>query len=157
MIRDVVESFDAAARESGVALGMSIDGATSVIGDEPWLRQLLVNLIDNAIKFSRHSSEAPVREVHVALHADADEAIVTVADRGPGIPEADLPRVFDRFYRGDAARTRGEGVGLGLAIARWVAQAHAGSLRAVNRPGGGALFTLRLPHAGTPGAVPFGC
>ena len=142
--RDVVESFEAAAAEAGVALRLEASEAVTVMGDEPWLRQLMSNLVDNAIKFSRHPPPGQSPEVRVALRVDDDDALLTVADRGPGIPDADLPRLFDRFYRGDAARTRGEGVGLGLAIAHWVASAHGGSLGAANRDGGGALFTLRL-------------
>ncbi|MGK5641513.1 sensor histidine kinase, partial [Streptomyces sp. URMC 126] len=71
--------------------------------------------------------------------------VVTVADRGPGIPEDVLPHVFDRFTKGDAARARSEGSGLGLAIAAENARLHGGSLTAANAPGGGAVFTLTLP------------
>ena len=68
-------------------------------------------------------------------------------DWGPGLDPADLPHLFDRFYRTDRARS-GEGSGLGLAIARWIALAHDGQIRAGNAPGGGAVFTVTLPFAG---------
>jgi signal transduction histidine kinase len=98
------------------------------------------NLIDNAIKWSPDG--APV-EVTVR------DGTVTVRDHGPGIDAADQPRIFDRFYRAPAARTL-PGSGLGLAIARQVAEAHGGTITAEPAPGGGSLFTLRLPMVGGP-------
>ncbi|RLU83683.1 two-component sensor histidine kinase [Streptomyces griseocarneus] len=102
---------------------------------------VLANLIGNAL---RHGG--PSVPVDVRARAEGDRLVVTVADGGPGIPEDVLPHVFDRFTKGDAARTRSEGSGLGLAIAAENARLHGGTLTAANAPGGGAVFTLALPR-----------
>ncbi|MBP2703853.1 HAMP domain-containing histidine kinase [Microbispora sp. RL4-1S] len=100
---------------------------------------ILANLVGNAL---RHG-EPPVS---VRLGADPDWIAVEVRDHGPGLDEAVLPHVFDRFYKASAARARSEGSGLGLAIARENARLHRGDLTVANAPGGGAVFTLRLPR-----------
>ncbi|MDF5755073.1 HAMP domain-containing sensor histidine kinase [Spongiactinospora sp. TRM90649] len=100
---------------------------------------VLANLVGNAL---RHG-EPPVS---VRLSADPQWITVEVRDHGPGLDEAVLPRVFDRFYKAGAARTRSEGSGLGLAIARENARLHGGDLTVANAPDGGAVFTLRLPR-----------
>ncbi|WP_338059109.1 HAMP domain-containing sensor histidine kinase [Streptomyces olivoreticuli] len=101
---------------------------------------VLANLIGNAL---RHGG--PSVPVDVRARAEDDRLVVTVTDGGPGIPAGVLPHVFDRFTKGDAARTRSEGSGLGLAIAAENARLHGGTLTAANAPGGGAVFTLTLP------------
>jgi two-component system sensor histidine kinase MtrB len=99
---------------------------------------IMANLIGNALK---HGG-SPVR---VSLRRDGDEIVIAVSDKGPGIPEDVLPHVFDRFYKADASRARSEGSGLGLSIAMENAHIHGGDITAANRPGGGAVFTLRMP------------
>jgi len=99
----------------------------------------VLNLLDNALRFSPDG--APVRVV-VKSDPDARELLVSVVDRGPGVPEAHRARVFDRFFTTEAQR---EGTGLGLAIVSSVAHAHGGSVEVDETPGGGATFTLRLP------------
>ncbi|MGX7757331.1 sensor histidine kinase [Streptomyces angustmyceticus] len=106
------------------------------------LSRLLSNLLDNAAKFS-----PPGGPVDTELTFSSGELDLTVRDHGPGIAEADLPHVFDRFYRAEAARAL-PGSGLGLAMARQIARAHGAELTAERAPGGGALFRLRLPTAG---------
>ena len=101
------------------------------------IERAVSNLLDNATKF-----DTSTEPIEVAVHAGE----VTVSDRGPGIPPADLPRVFDRFYRTDQARSA-PGSGLGLAIVRDVADDHGGTVTAANRDGGGASVGLRLPVA----------
>jgi two-component system OmpR family sensor kinase len=113
---------------------------TRAAGDELALRQVLVNLLANALRVSPAGAEVTVR-----LVTDARWAVVTVSDRGPGIPPGDLERIFERFYT--TAPRRSGSTGLGLAIARGIAHRHAGSLTAANRPGGGAVFRLQLPLA----------
>ena len=110
---------------------------TEVEGDRAALERAVVNLIDNAAKFS-----PPGAPVEVTVHGGR----IAVRDHGPGIDDADLPLVFDRFYRGDHARAR-PGSGLGLAIVRQVAEAHGGSAFAQHAPGGGALIVMTLPVA----------
>ena len=117
--------------------------ATHVAGDAAKLHDVLRNLIENA---SNYSPEGATIEV-AARRTDGLIAI-TLADRGPGVPEADLPRIFERFYRVDRSRTRDPGgTGLGLSIVRHLVELHGGRVSAANRPGGGAVFTVRLPAA----------
>lgn len=116
--------------------------AVTVSGDEDRLRQLVTNLVENAL---RHASARP-GAVRVRVVRQAPDALLAVEDDGPGLPEEALRRVFDRFYRLDRARGRASGgAGLGLAIVRHVAEVHGGHVRAENRPEGGARFTLLLP------------
>lgn len=115
-----------------------------VLGDANLLRQLFSNLVDNAVKFTERGGVDV--EVEVEAAADRPWVTVTVTDTGPGIAEADLERVFDRFYRGDASRNRAvPGTGLGLAIARSIARVHGGSIAAAARPQGGTTFRVTLP------------
>ena len=104
---------------------------------DPVLMELVfVNLIENAV---RHAPDAAI-EIQARERMDALE--VSVADRGPGLKPEDLERVFEKFYRSSAA----PGAGLGLAICKAVVEAHGGTIRAENRPGGGAVFRLTLPR-----------
>ena len=110
-------------------------------GDAGWLERLLLILLDNAIKFTPRGGQ-----VHVELSGDQGVARLSVTDTGIGIPEDALARVFDPFFRGDPARSRAtEGGGLGLALARWVAIQHRGTIDVASRSGHGSRFTLSLP------------
>ena len=114
-------------------------------GDEYLLRQMLMNLLDNAI---RHTP--PGGAVRLSLARQPAQFLIEVADTGEGIPLAEQPRIFDRFHRVDKARGRdgaanGGGAGLGLAIARWIAEAHNGMLRLVRSDSTGAVFAIELP------------
>ncbi|MFE7524827.1 HAMP domain-containing sensor histidine kinase [Kitasatospora sp. NPDC057542] len=100
---------------------------------------IVANLVGNALRHGR----PPVR---LSLRGTDDDLVLTVADRGPGIPPAELPHLFDRFYKADKARARSEGSGLGLAIAQENARLHGGLIEAANAPSGGAVFTLVLPR-----------
>jgi signal transduction histidine kinase len=111
-----------------------------VSGDPTRLRQLVVILVDNALRHVPTGGHVTVR-----VRTDATQATLVVEDDGPGIKPEDLPRVFDRFYR--AAGAPGGGTGLGLAIAAWIVERHDGRIEATNRPNGGASFTVRLPRA----------
>jgi len=115
--------------------------ALPVEGDPEALRRLFLILIDNAVKYT------PVGgEVRLSLAKDGDRALGVVEDTGPGIPATDLPHIFERFYRVDKARSREQGgAGLGLSIARWIAETHAGEIHASSPPGAGARFEVRLP------------
>lgn len=127
------------AEEQGVRLTSEVSSGIWVLGDAMRLRQLLLVLLDNALKHTPSGGEVIVR-----LGARSGRAQLSVLDTGPGIDPAHLPRIFDRFYRVDKARS-GEGSGLGLAIARWIVQAHSGHIQAENRAPHGAIFTATLP------------
>ncbi len=118
--------------------------ASTIHGDPAGLHDALRNLLENAINYSPEGST-----IEMGAHRSGDNIFLTVADRGPGIPEADLPRVFERFYRVDKARSRGErdpgGTGLGLAIVKHLIELHGGRVIAANRPERGAIFTVELP------------
>ena len=114
--------------------------------DRHRIRELLLNLVTNAIKYT-----GPGGTVGLRLSANEDHATLVVSDSGIGIAPGDLPHIFDRFWRADPARSRtGErpGVGLGLAITKWIAEAHGGSITVQSRPGRGSTFTVRLPRNG---------
>jgi signal transduction histidine kinase len=133
------------AAEKEIVLRFSHSGTPTVNGDAHLLRQLVGNLIDNALKFSERGS------VEVRVGNDRETAWVEVADSGPGIPDEELPHVFERFYRADKARSRAvPGTGLGLAIVRSIARVHGGEASAGKAPGGGALFRVVLPRVKLP-------
>ncbi len=113
-----------------------------VDGDPTLIRQLLLILLDNAVKFT-----PPGGRVSLSVRSGDGKAIVSVADTGVGITPADLPRVYDRFYRGDDARRRTNGAGLGLSIAKWIADAHGASIEMVSSPGQGTRVIVQFPSA----------
>lgn len=117
-------------------------GALRVAAHAPLLRELVGNLIDNALKYS-----PPGTPVAVRAGAEGDRTVITVEDRGPGIAEADLPHVFEPFFRASGVETV-PGSGLGLAVVARVAAAFGGRVAAENRPGGGARFRVTLPAPG---------
>jgi two-component system phosphate regulon sensor histidine kinase PhoR len=146
LVGEVLAAADATAGRRDVVLELgvgSVEGAPHfpVDGDEEALRQAVANLVDNAIA---HSDEGGI--VRVTLALDGDHVVVDVTDQGSGIPPESLERVFERFYRVDAARSRARGgTGIGLSIVKHVAQAHGGSVAVRSEPGVGSTFELRLP------------
>jgi len=146
VLSETSERFAARAAAEGKGLEVHHSGKLPARGDAGRTGQILAALLDNALRFT-----PPGGLVTVEGRAAERRVEATVADTGPGIPAANLPRVFERFYRADpqsAARTRGPsggGTGLGLAIARDLARAQGGELTAANGKGGGAEFTLSLP------------
>ena len=132
-----------ASRQQTVDRRIASDAST-VDGDPARLHDALRNLLENASNYSPEGSR-----IVIAADRRGDRIALTVADEGPGIPEADLPRVFERFYRVDKARSRAAkdpgGTGLGLSIVRHLVELHGGKVSAANRPSGGALFTVELP------------
>ncbi len=118
--------------------------AAAVIGDEQRLRQMLLNLIDNAIKYNRVRGK-----ISLALGKEDGFAKIVVADTGIGISDQEIPRIFDRFYRVDRARSRElGGAGLGLSIAKWVVQAHGGTIAVKSTLNAGTEFSVLLPLDG---------
>lgn len=113
----------------------------SILGDADRLKQLLLNLADNAVKYTPDGGE-----VHLALSKTETEAHVRISDTGIGISQEDLPYIFDRFYRVDKARTRAHGgSGLGLSIARWIVEVHGGTIEVESNVGEGTTFRVTLP------------
>jgi two-component system phosphate regulon sensor histidine kinase PhoR len=131
------------ARRQSVERTVDQDAAT-VTGDPAKLQDALRNLLENAINYSPEESTIRMR-----AQRRGGRIVMTVADEGPGIPEADLPRVFERFYRVDKSRTRDGrdpgGTGLGLAIVKHLVELHGGKVTAANKPPRGALLTIELP------------
>jgi signal transduction histidine kinase len=124
-----------------VTLTQDIAGDVIFLGDEDLLRRLIMNLLDNAIKYTPAGGT-----VFVKLVCNASEAKIIVEDTGIGIPSESIPKVFERFFRLDEARSRAEGgSGLGLAIAKWVAIAHKGSIDLTSIPDQGSKFVVTLP------------
>jgi two-component system sensor histidine kinase BaeS len=115
--------------------------STPVVADERWLHQVVTNLLGNALKFTPADGRVTVR-----TRQDGADAVLTVSDTGVGIPASELPHVFERFWRGQAAAGT-SGSGIGLAIAAELARAHGGTLTADSQPGKGTTLTLRLPRA----------
>lgn len=145
LIRDAAELISVLAEEARVRIDLKLpDTPAPVSGDRTMLRQALINLIDNAIK---HSPSDAVVSLAGRVKVDGVEIVVT--DHGEGIPEEQLPRIFDRFYRVDAARNRERGgFGLGLAIVRWTVESHGGRIEVDSKPGQGSVFRITLPAAG---------
>jgi signal transduction histidine kinase len=111
------------------------------MGDAALVRHALTNVIHNAIKYTPNGGT-----ISVELKASVAQAVIEVRDTGPGIPATHRDRIFDRFYRVDASRSREEGgVGLGLAIARWAIEANGGRIELVSNEGRGSLFRVVLP------------
>lgn len=143
LARSVTEEHGAAARAAGVRLGVVAVGAPVVVlGEASALRRAIANLVDNALRFA-----PPGSEVTVTIGAEDGRAVVTVADRGPGIASEDLGRVFDRFWRGNDA---GAGTGLGLSIVERIVTRHGGRVAVDSTPGDGARFRIELPEHRTP-------
>ena len=146
LVAATAERIAPRAHERGLELRTLIEETAPVAGDHTWLTQLLLNLLDNAV---RHTP--PGGRVTLSLEPAPDGVAVRVADTGEGIATEHLPHVFERFYRADRARTRASGgTGLGLAICGWVAEAHHGRLMVESDLGHGTVFTLWLPAQGLP-------
>jgi signal transduction histidine kinase len=147
LVDDVVAHARERAGQNGLELRAELDpGGPYVLGDLPLIRQLVSNLVDNAIKFTERG------QVVVSVRHDAATARITVSDTGIGIEPATAERLFDRFFRGDASHSRTiEGTGLGLAIVRSIARVHDGTVSATPRPEGGSVFTVTLPLLELPG------
>jgi heavy metal sensor kinase len=136
---EAVSSLATLAREREVKVGVEGDAA-EVVADPEYLRVVVINLLENAIKYSGPGSTATV-----TTGLDDDDALLTVSDTGPGIPADALPHIFDRFYRADASRAHeNSGSGLGLAIACEIVEAHRGKLTAESEQGVGSRFVVRL-------------
>ena len=132
------------AEDKGQTISCETPAPVWVEGDRARLKQVIVNLLDNAIKYTRAGGA-----VKLTVSASANEAICEVADNGIGIPASALPHIFERFFRVDAARSRDAGgAGIGLSIVKVICAAHDGRVEVESEEGRGSRFRFRLPLAG---------
>ena len=146
--QDATDRLRLFAERQGVTLAVVIpEPVPTVRGDEARLQQVLVNLLHNAVKFSPDGGA-----VTVTVRSEPPDVVVSVADHGVGIPRAAQARIFERFYKVDRARVRGEsgGTGLGLAIARHIVEQHGGRIRVESTEGAGSTFSFTIPIAHPP-------
>jgi two-component system phosphate regulon sensor histidine kinase PhoR len=142
LLLSAAERMRAQAERAGLILRIdAAQDSTEVRADPPRLEQVLVNLIHNAVKFSR-----PGGEVVLAAHTESDFVRFSVRDYGAGIPAEDLERIFERFFKADRARSGG-GTGLGLSIARHIVEMHGGKIWAESQQGQGSMFLFTIPKA----------
>jgi signal transduction histidine kinase len=143
IVRDVFEDARILAKSAGVSVGLADCEPANISGDKHRLRQLLLNLADNAVKYNQ-----PDGAVVFSLRRDGADAELKIVNTGAGIPPEILPRVFERFFRGDAAHSSAlDGCGLGLSIVQWIAVAHHGTVKIESAPGTTTVVTVRLPLA----------
>jgi two-component system phosphate regulon sensor histidine kinase PhoR len=144
VLEDVVASLGEQARARQIVVSADAASAPEVTSDGDRLRQILENLLENAVKYTPAGG-------HVAVRARAGEdrsVAFEVEDDGPGIPALHLPRIFERFYRVDKGRSRDQGgTGLGLAIVKHIVRAHRGRIEVQSEPGAGSTFRVHLPLA----------
>jgi len=140
LLLEAVASVQPIARDRGIAWDIDIDDPVVLLCDMTMLKRAFINVLDNAVKYSPDGSAVDVR-----LRSSDDQIVVTCRDRGPGIPERDLPHVFDRFYRSDPTRSR-PGTGLGLSIVKSVVEAHGGNATIHSGRGGGTTVRIVLPR-----------
>ena len=143
VLEQVMRMMSLLAQEKGTELTYRMEENCRVSATKGEVHQVIYNLTDNAVKYSGKNGK-----VRVELRHEDHDVVLTVADNGPGIPEEDLPKVFERFYRVDKARSRAAGgTGLGLSIVQDTVKKRGGMVSAANRPNGGAVFTVRWPEA----------
>ena len=141
LLQEICEQMKMVAEDHSINLYPSLQEPVSVHGDREHLRRLLLNLVDNAIKYTPAGGK-----VTLALHSDNDWASLMIADTGIGLSKDEQQRIFSRFHRATETRSRNErGVGLGLSIARSIAEAHGGRIDVESTPGQGSTFTIHLP------------
>ena len=141
VLEQVMRMMSLVAQEKGVNLTYEATEGCMVLATKDEIHQVIYNLTDNAVKYSASGAG-----VQVSLGMEDNQVVLSVADNGVGIPEEDLPRIFERFYRVDKARSRAAGgTGLGLSIVSDTVKRRGGTVSAANRPQGGAVFTVRWP------------
>jgi heavy metal sensor kinase len=141
LLDELFEDSEVLASSKRIRVTVDASDPITIVGDRVRLRQLFLNLIDNAIKYTPEGGT-----VTIGVGRQNGMAVFHVRDTGMGIPPEEQGKIFDRFYRVDKARSRAiGGTGLGLSIARWIAQLHRGSIDVVSEPGKGSVFTVRLP------------
>jgi heavy metal sensor kinase len=146
----LVEQLEPVSAAKRIALKTTAQSHVNVRGDASWIERVILNLLDNAIKFTPEGGH-----VEVSIAVEGREAALQVQDSGIGIPPQALPHIFERFYRAEPSRSKQiEGVGLGLALARWIVEKHRGRITVESQPGKGTCFTVLLPLYAPPAASP---
>jgi heavy metal sensor kinase len=141
LLAECCRSVQPAAAARGIGIECLAPRDAPFRGDEDLLRRLVINLLENAIRYTPRGGQ-----VSAALEQSPEYIKVCISDTGPGIAPEDAARVFERFYRADQARSRKDGgFGLGLSIVKWIAEAHRGTVELSSRPGAGSVFTVTLP------------
>lgn len=147
LLIDLYESFLPVCREHEITLRLELPqlALPSVAGDPQRIRQLLLILLDNARTYTPQN-----RSIYISAQTNVSKKLLTVqvADEGQGIPDNIKPYIFDRFYQADRSRTDKQHFGLGLSIARELAQLHEGTIRVLDREGGGTCFIVSFPVSG---------
>jgi signal transduction histidine kinase len=142
LVAEAVHSARALALDKEIALVCESCEECPFFGDEELLRRMTLNLLDNAIRYT-----PPGGSVLAELETQTDGVRIRISDTGIGIGADAAPHVFERFFRADKARSRGNGgFGLGLAIVKWIAESHRGVVELASRPGAGSTFTVTLPR-----------
>lgn len=141
LIQEIVDELTLLADDYHIALSFVSESVPSVLGDAQWLKQALINLLDNALRYTPSGGSVTVR-----LQSAGEWITVAVEDTGHGIESENIPHLFERFYRTDWARAKDSaGTGLGLPIVKEIAEAHGGTISVVSQIHKGSIFTLRLP------------
>jgi signal transduction histidine kinase len=142
LVTDCMRGMRSVAQARRVELSCSASEDIVIVADEELIHRLVLNLVENAVKFTASGGS-----VHVDVQSDDGHCTIRVTDTGTGIPPADQGRVFERFFRGDRTRPQNAGgAGLGLPIARWIAEVHGGQLRLEHSDAQGSVFVAELPR-----------
>jgi len=148
LLEGVVELYALVAEEKNLRLVLQAGPRVSVVGDGTRLRQVVANLVDNAVKYTPTGGQ-----VHVGWDKRSDRVVLAVRDTGPGVPPGEWDKIWRRLYRGDRSRSQ-RGLGLGLSVVKAVVEAHGGRVGVMNHPVGGAVFSIELPLEGGRIALP---
>jgi signal transduction histidine kinase len=141
LVAETVAQMTVLAQSKQLALSLERNDSSVITGDKDRLRELLLNLIENAIRYTPFGGG-----IAVSLSREEKKAILAVSDTGIGIPEEEIPKIFDRFYRSsDAHAMNPKGSGLGLPICQWIVISHGGQIDAESKLGKGTTFTVRFP------------
>jgi signal transduction histidine kinase len=147
LFEDTVDLYQYVAEDQGLRIRTNCPADLSLVADRHRLRQVLANLLDNAVKYNKRGGE-----IQLQCYQDKEELVILVIDTGIGISEEELPRIWDRLYRSTQSRNK-KGIGLGLSLVRAIVEAHGGVIEANSHPEKGSTFEIRLKQVAVPGSV----
>ncbi|MBW1669396.1 MAG: HAMP domain-containing histidine kinase, partial [Deltaproteobacteria bacterium] len=139
VVQRVLELYRYLAEEKNIQISVRITRGLSLVADPSRIGQVLANLVDNAIKYTPENGR-----VDIEAYKSSEDIIISVKDTGSGISREDLPRIWDRLYRGDQSRSQ-RGLGLGLSLVKAIVAAHGGKVQVNSEPGRGSTFTITIP------------